>query len=331
MKHSRLFLWVAFCGAILVTQQAWTPIFNRAEDNPVVRKENSGAEEAPLAERHRDQLLFDRDRAVERSLNVLKQRRRDDHVGEPLFDAVYVLWIFKPRSAIPLLSKHIAYEPLGYQAGVGAGPTYAHFLAASVLVDIGTPVIPEMLKLISDPNRTELELRLACWVLLRIEANGSDLQPHEALEEDFVKETVLRRLECLDFTNERDWVQKYECVANADDFVRSFADTDERRQEIPEILGKHLLPLATAGVTIHHQFPCKPPQNHPKASLKFVLDEEVEQELGIHLSESGELTGAPKKPGMHKIAVNVRATFDEFPYGTQGRRIFSLCVRDPQE
>lgn len=247
-----------------------------------------------------------RDDVVEYAIYALREMAPTETAAGDYYESLFVLSRFRATEGIEILSKRLLYEP----EANAARRTYDNYPVSGVLTAIGQPAIPAMLQVIRDPNASELERRIACWVLLSIEASSD---PDVLPDDDVVKEMVLQRISRLQYLRDPETLG----VSAARQFIEHFAETEGRWQELPVIFdGPNPVYF---GKSINHQFRCQKPVEHPEATIEFKPNEQLE-ELGLTLSKSGKLTGTPKAPGTYRFTISAKAIWKT----SSGKDIHSL-------
>lgn len=236
-----------------------------------------------------------RDDVVEHAIYALTEMAPFETAGGDYSESLFVLSRFRATEGIEILSKRLHYEP----ENNAPRRTYDSYPASGALISIGQPAVPAMLRVIRDPKRNELERRIACYVLLSIEAKSD---PDLATDDDIVKEMVLQRISRLQPLSDEESTR----VEEARGFIEHFAETEGRWQELPVILNGP--PSVTVGQPVQHQFQCQKPLEHPDAKIEFQQTEPLE-ELGLKLSKTGTLTGTPKAPGRYRLKIHAKATW----------------------
>lgn len=236
-----------------------------------------------------------RNDVVEHAIEILRGMAPTETASGDYYESLFVLSRFRAAEGIEILSKRLLYQPVFHLCR----STYDSFAASEVLTSIGPPAIPAMLRIIRDPDRPDLERRIACWVLLRIEASSD---PEAVPDDDAVKEAVLMRLSRLKFLRDSETFG----VSEAQQFIEHFADTEGRWQELPVILDGPV--PVHFDKPINHQFRCQKPLEHPDATIEFMHNETL-AELGLALSKSGMLTGSPKSAGRYRFTISAKATW----------------------
>lgn len=267
-----------------------------------------------------------RDDLVRRAVARLTEMRPTEREAGDYCAAVEILDMFSAREGIEILSNRLLYAPNDYQPRPSTWPTYMRFPVTSALISIGPPAVPAMLRVIRNPERTEIERRIACWVLLNIEAG---YEPGQEPEDPVVKEAVIQRLQRLQYSRDLKHPEGL-AVEAATEFVHGFVETEFPWQELPEIQESSWLPDAQVGKQIRHRFTCKKPLLYPNAAIRFALSHDAMEKFGFKITEGGEFTGTFKEPGDYWITVLVTAEWkdeDGVAEARLGAKAFQLYVQ----
>jgi len=255
--------------------------------------------------------------------------KRTEASGEDqrLIAVIRLLGGYRATEAIPELSRLLSFEPLDIVVGVSNDPTFEYFPAAAALANIGTAkTTREMLDVIRSPERSVLERQLACWVLLKLEADPST---HRSTEDIQVKEMVVYRLKRLkDRKDIR--IEQTVAIQEAVEFVMCFAETDGRRLDLP-VIQEWLIPMAVKGENYEHQIRYSAPPNYPEVKLRCFVENKRDLPEGVEVTEAGVIHGIPTRVGRFQFILRVSARIDDPNIsGTATRKVLHWSVVTPE-
>lgn len=243
-------------------------------------------------------LLRQRRQVISQMTNALRTEDRS-HMGPIQHYAAFMLGEFRAEEGIELLIEWLGAEtPCALTEG--KQEPYEYFPAAQALVKIGSPAVPSLLAVATDPKIPKLQRETAVWVMLKIERIE---QRAYATSDKKVKAGVYQRFG--ETSDEGSRIPR--------EFIVGYVAVEATFGEMATLPDGVVLPKAIAGRKYEHRFRAKPPEKHPDAPLTYNMycefKEGICQELSMN--ESGDIRGVPSKPGVYEFQVTVAAKHND--------------------